>query len=75
MRNRDIMTGSLFDFLKAGFHSQELVLEEFIMNDIIPALLPFCVKELVDLGFQVSIRNSRFVGGVAERKLEFLFGA
>ena len=28
-----------------------------------PALLPFCEKEFVDLGFQVRIRNPEFVGG------------
>ena len=33
------------------------------MGVIIPALSPFCVKEFIDCGFQVSIWNSEFVRG------------
>ena len=32
------------------------------MDIIIQALLPFCVKEFIDFGFQVSIYNPEFVG-------------
>ena len=32
-----------------------LDLEEFIVDVIIPSSLPFCVKEFIDCGFQVSV--------------------
>ena len=65
MCNWDIMTCSPLDFLKAGlpFSLSGLYLEEFIVGVIIPALLPFCVKEFIDFGFQVSIWNPELVEG------------
>ena len=64
MRKWDIMTCYLLYFLKAGLHSPKgLDLEEFIADIIIPALLPFCIKEFVDFRFQASIQNPEFVGG------------
>ena len=33
------------------------------MDIVIPALFPFCVKEFVDFGFLVNLRNPEFVGG------------
>ena len=64
MRNRDIMTCS-FDFLKVGrrFSQNELDLEEFNVDIIIPALLLFIMKEFINFGFQGSIWNPEFVGG------------
>ena len=44
------------------FSQRGLDLEEFIVDVIIPALLSFWIKEFVDFGFQVSIRNLEFVG-------------
>ena len=44
------------------FFQSGLGLEEFIVDVIIPALLPFCVKEFIDFGFQVSIWNPEYVG-------------
>ena len=32
------------------------------MGVIIPVFLPFCVKEFIDLGFQVSLLNYESVG-------------
>ena len=43
------------------FSQNGLYLEEFVVNIVIPALLPFCKKEF-DLGFQVSIQNGDIVG-------------
>ena len=54
IRNRDIMTYSLLVFLKAVSILQ-MDLEEFIVGAIILALLSFCMKEFIDLGFQDSI--------------------
>ena len=45
------------------FSQSELDLKEFIVGVIIPALLPFCVNEFIDFGFQVSIWNPEFVRG------------
>ena len=54
MRNRDITTCSLLDYLKAGLQSR-LNLEEFIMDVHVPSLLPFCVKEFSDCRFQIGL--------------------
>ena len=53
----------LFSESWSPFSQSELNLEEFIVDVIIPALLPFCVKEFIDFGFQVSIWNPEFVEG------------
>ena len=39
----------------SSFYQSGLDIEVFIVGVIIPALLPFCVKECIDFGFQVSI--------------------
>ena len=44
------------------FFQSGLGLEVFIL-DVIPALWPFCMKEFVDFGSLVNIRNLKFVGG------------
>ena len=49
-------------FQKAPFSQSGLEMKEFIV-DVIPALLPFCMKEFIDFGFQVSIQNPEIVGG------------
>ena len=48
-----------FSFFKSWspFSQGGLNLEEFIVDVIIPPLLPFCVKEFTDCWLQVSIRN------------------
>ena len=58
-----ILFSSWFAKSWSPFHQSVLDLEEFIVDVIIPAQLPFCVKEFIDLGFQVSIWNPEFVGG------------
>ena len=63
------------------FTESVLDLEEFILYVIIPALLPFCVKEFVNFEFQVSIWDPEYIGGgvrskpdlVVESALSFLF--
>ena len=57
MCNWDIVTCSLLDFSQCG-----LDLEEFILDVIIPLLLPFCLTEFIDFGFQVGMWNLEFVG-------------
>ena len=39
------------------FSQSGLYLEEFVVNIVMPVLLPFCKKEFIDLGSQVSIWN------------------
>ena len=46
---------SWFSESLSPFYQNALNLKEFILDVIIQALLPFCRKEFVDLGFQVSI--------------------
>ena len=61
MRNRDITTCSLLDFLKAGLHSPKL---GWIWKSLCGCYhSPFCVKEFIHFGLQVSIWNPEFVGG------------
>ena len=45
------------------FSQNGLDLKAFIVGVIILVLLPFCVKEFIDFGFQVSIWNPDIVGG------------
>ena len=45
----------------SSFSKSGLDLEEFIVDVIIPALLPFCMKEFIDFGFQVSVWNPKIV--------------
>ena len=58
------------------FSQSGLYLEEFVVYVVIPALLPFCKKEFIDLGFQVSIQNGDMVGAqinlAVESALSFL---
>ena len=52
---------SLFSQSRSPFSQSGLDLDKFIVYVIIPAFLPFCVKEFIDLRFQVSIWNPEFV--------------
>ena len=52
-----------FSEIWSPFSQSGLDLEEFIVDVIIPVFLPFCVKQFVDFGFQVSKWNTEFVGG------------
>ena len=47
MRSREIVTYSLLDFLKACLHFPKVDLEEFIVDIIVPALLPFGMRNLL----------------------------
>ena len=51
------------------FSQSGLYLEEFVVNFLIPVLLPFCKKEFIDLGFQVSIQNRDIVGLISKADL------
>ena len=57
MRPGRFLEGS-FPFSQSG-----LDLKEFIVGVIIPALLPFYMKEFIDFGLQVNVWNPEFVGG------------
>ena len=63
MTNAQSRYNNLFSQRSSPFFQSGLDLEEFIVDVIIPLLLPFCVKELIDCGFQVSIENPEFVRG------------
>ena len=52
---------SWFSQAWSPFSQSGLNLEVFVVNVVIPALLPFCKKEFIDLGFQVSLRNDDIV--------------
>ena len=64
IRNRDITTCSLLDFLDAGLHSPKVgwISKSFFVDVIAPLLLPFCVKEFINCWFQISIWNPGFIG-------------
>ena len=51
-----LKTGPLFS--QSGFDP-----EEFIVDVVIPALLPVCMKESINFRFQFSIWNFEFVRG------------
>ena len=54
---------SWFSEKYSPFSQGDLNLEEFIVGVIIQSLLPLCLKEFINLGFQVSIWNPEFVEG------------
>ena len=54
---------SWFSQSSSPFSLSGLDLDEFIVGVIISVLLPFCEKEFIDFGFQVSIWNPEFVSG------------
>ena len=66
--NRDLVTysdlfSSWFSESRFPFFQSGLDLEKFIVDVIIPGLLPFCVNEFIYIEFQVSVWNLKFVGG------------
>ena len=62
MTNMQLGYNDLFSCYSESWSQSGLDLEELVV-DVIPALLPFCMKEFVDFGFQVSIQNPKFVEG------------
>ena len=58
----DILS-SWFSESWSSFSQSGLDLKVFIVDVIIPALLPFCLKEFIDFAFQVSVWNPEFVRG------------
>ena len=63
MRYRNIMTCSRFPETWSPFSQSGLDIEETIVDVIISALLPFCMKVFIHLGFQVVIWSPEFVWG------------
>ena len=55
MRNWDIGICFFLGLLKTGFHSPSVCLGEFIVHVVFQALLPVCIKELVDFEFEVNV--------------------
>ena len=61
IRNRDITTCSLLDFLDAGLHSPKVgwILASLLWMLLLHCFCHFCVKKFINCWFQVSIWGSR----------------